>query len=123
MKSMLLSLAFLLLMISCSKGDKTEPDITPDITINPTNELVGTIWQRTINPDHYNYLEFKTAKDVEFSSKHHGEQSSPLVRPYTLTDKKVVYNSDGFNYTGMLSGDTLGVMGTAGFLMTYIKVR
>jgi DUF2075 family protein len=119
MKSILLSIAFALLLISCSKKDNTEPDIT----IDPTNELVGTVWQRTINPELYNYLEFKTGKEVEFSSKQNGELSSPLVRSYTLNDKKVVYTIEGFNYTGMVSGDTLAVMGTSGFLMTYIKIR
>lgn len=119
MKSTLLSLAFALLFISCSKKDNKEPDVT----IDPTNELAGTVWQRTINPDLYNYLEFKTFKEVEFSSKHNGELSNPLVRPYTLNEKKVVYTGDGFNYTGMISGDTLAVMGTSGFLMTYVKIR
>ncbi|MCF0075673.1 hypothetical protein LZD49_34695 [Dyadobacter sp. CY261] len=119
MKLTLLSLSIVLLLISCTKKDNIEPDVI----IDPTNELVGTTWQRTLNPDLFNYLEFKTGKEVAFSSKWNGELSTALIRPHTLNEKKVVYTSDGFNYTGTISGDTLAVMGTAGFLMIYVKIK
>lgn len=119
MKSVLVALAFALLTISCKKKETIEPDI---VVIDPTNELVGTSWQRTLNPNFYNYLEFKTYYEVQFSSKYNGEQSVPLVRPYTLNGKKVVYISEGFHYTGEISGDTLNVMGTAG-PMIYVKLK
>jgi hypothetical protein len=119
MKLSLLPLAFTLLSISCSKKNNPEPEKSNDIT----NELVGTSWQRTLNPDLYNYLDFKTGKEVAFTSKLNGELSIPLVSPYTLNKNNVVYTSDGFNYSGTISGDTLAVMGTTGFLMIYVKVK
>lgn len=119
MKSTLLSVVIAFLLVSCSKKDNTEPDLT----IDPTNELVGTTWQRTISPDLYNYLEFKNGKEVELSSNYKGELSIPMALPYTLTEKTVVYTSNGFNYEGIISADTLLVMGTAGFLMTYVKLN
>ena len=118
MKSTSLLFAFALLLISCSKKDDTEPEIT----INPTNELVGTIWQRTLQSDVYNYLEFKTNKELEFSSNFKGELSVPLALPYTLNEKKLVYKGDGRNYTGTISGDTLTVIGNAGLLI-YVKIK
>ncbi|MEO6287252.1 MAG: hypothetical protein ABIN80_00030 [Dyadobacter sp.] len=118
MKSTLFSLAFTLFLISCSKKENAPPDIT----IEPTNELVGTIWQRNLNPELYNYLEFKNTKEVEFSSKYKSELSIPVAHPYTLKEKTVVYRSNGFNYTGTISADTMLVMGTAG-LMTYVKLH
>ncbi|MCF0063741.1 hypothetical protein MUK70_00170 [Dyadobacter chenwenxiniae] len=119
MKSILLSLSLAFLFISCKKKDNIEPDVI----IDPTNELVGTTWQRTLNPDLYNYLEFKTGREVEFSSKFNGKLSIAITRPYTLDEKKVVYTSDGFNYTGTIINDTLAVMGTAGLLMIYVKIK
>ena len=118
MKSTLLSLFLVLLLISCSKKDNIESSIT----IDPTNELVGTVWQRTLNPDLYNYLQFKTSKEVEFSSKYNGELSTPLALPYTLKEKNVVYTHGTITYPGTISRDTLSIVGTAG-LMIYVKVK
>jgi hypothetical protein len=119
MKSTLLSLVIALLLVSCSKKDN---NTEPDLTIEPTNELVGTTWQRSINPELYNYLEFKNGKEVEFSSKYKGELSIPAALPYTLKEKTVVYTGNGFNYTGTISADTMSVMGTVG-MMTYVKLN
>ncbi|MCE7064870.1 hypothetical protein [Dyadobacter sp. CY326] len=119
MKSTLLTLALTLSLISCQKKNNVEPDI---IIINPTNELVGTSWQRTLNPNLYNYLEFKTHNEVDFFSNYNGEQSTTLTSPYTLNRKNVIYVSNGFNYTGEISGDTMTVMGTAG-PMIYVKLK
>ncbi|WAC10939.1 hypothetical protein [Dyadobacter pollutisoli] len=118
MKSALLLLIVVLLSVSCSKKDNTEPELT----IDPTNELVGTTWQRTINPDLFNYLKFKNGKEVEFSSKFKSEVSIPAALPYTFKEKTVVYAGNGFNYTGTISADTMSVMGTAG-MMTYVKLN
>jgi hypothetical protein len=118
MKSILLSIFFALLVISCIKKENVEPEIV----IEPTNELVGTTWQRTLIADRYNYLNFKTSKEVEFWSKYDGELSTLSLHPYTLKGKEVVYLSNGFHYTGTLSGDTLTVMGTAGILV-YVKIK
>jgi|GEM_PF-5591485 len=118
MKSTLHSLFLALLLISCSKKDNIESNIT----IDPTNELVGTVWQRTLNPDLYNYLQFKTSKEVEFSSKYNGELSTALALPCTLNEKNLVYTHGRINYTGTISRDTLPIMGTAG-LMIYVKVK
>jgi hypothetical protein len=118
MKSTLLSIFFALLVISCIKKENVEPEIV----IEPTNELVGTTWQRTLIPNRYNYLKFKTGKEVEFWSKYDGELSTLSPHPYTLKGKEVVYLSNGFHYTGTLSGDTLTVMGTAGILV-YVKIK
>jgi hypothetical protein len=118
MKSTLLSIFFALLVIGCTKKEKVEPEIV----IEPTNELLGTTWQRTLVPDRYNYLKFKTSKEVEFWSKYDGELSALSPHPYTLKGKEVVYISNGFHYTGILSNDTLTVTGTAGILI-YVKIK
>ena len=113
MKSTLLSLFFALLVISCTKKENVE--------LEPTNELVGTTWQRTLIPDRYNYLKFKTSKEVEFWSKYDGDLSTLSPYPYTLKGKEV-YISNGFHYTGTLSGDTLTAMGAVG-IMIYVKIK
>ncbi|WP_159469841.1 hypothetical protein [Dyadobacter sp. 3J3] len=125
MKNLVPVLLFTLIFLSCSKKQKTE-----DPVIEPTNELVGTIWERYLtkfpenNKDLYNYLSFKTASEVEFSSKFDRVEltTAPIIFPYSYDSKKVVYSGDGYNYTGTFSGDTLKVIGTAGILY-YTKMK
>ncbi|GLU51425.1 hypothetical protein [Dyadobacter frigoris] len=125
MKKLLPVLLFTFIFLSCSKKDKAEEPI-----IVPTNELVGTTWERYLtkfpenNKDLYNYLSFKTASEVEFTSKLDKVEltTDPIIFPYTYDSKKVVYRGDGYNYTGTFAGDTLKVIGTAGILV-YIKVK
>lgn len=118
MKSTLFSLVFMLLFISCSKKRNVEPDPEPDVT----NELVGTKWKRVLGAVIVDYLEFKTGKEVEYSAKDNNQIYILRRHPYTLNGKTVVYTSDGFNYTGTISGDTMTVVGTADYLI-YVKMK
>lgn len=125
MKELLSVLFLAILFLSCSKKEKEE-----DSRIEPMNELVGTTWERYLTkfPENnkvlYNYLSFKTTSEVEFTSKLDKVEltADPLIFQYSYESKKVVYGSEGYNYAGTFSGDTLKIIGTAGILL-YIKFK
>lgn len=115
-----------LISLSCSKRN-FEPEVTPELT----NEMVGTSWSRLlakdieINKDMYLYLDFKNASDVEFSSRYDKDTFSAASQTYkyTYNDKKVVYRTgDRLIYEGVVSGDTLTVLGHLGYVK-YLKVK
>jgi hypothetical protein len=120
MKTTLLSIILVLVLVSCSKKDNNDP--IPEKEVELTNELVGTTWQRKLSPSLAYYLRFKTGKIVEFSSNNNGYIRTPIDHIYSFNERKVIYTSEGYNYTGTISGDTMTIVGTAGYLI-YVKMK
>ena len=90
----------------------------------PKNALTGTVWKRyefkdpEKNSEVSSYLWFMTRSQVEYSSKNDKMEHliSPIVKSYTYDSQKVEYVIEGYHYTGTVSGDSLTIVGTAGYL-------